>query len=149
MHPEKKAVSIDYGLAIVMLPTVMMGSFIGVIMNAYLPDLILQVLLTLLLAFLTIQSFLKARDIFKKENKKIKEKKKKDKEERSIKRILDDGAHIQVERKSIIMLKDEFTKTELPSMVRDEDYIFDDQTSDAPESIRDKNSFAVPANRKI
>lgn len=41
MHPEKKAVSIDYGLAIVMLPTVMMGSFIGVIMNAFLPDLIL------------------------------------------------------------------------------------------------------------
>lgn len=40
-HPEKNAVAIDYGLAIVMLPTVMMGSFIGVIMNAMLPDLIL------------------------------------------------------------------------------------------------------------
>lgn len=41
MHPDKKAVSIDYGLGIVMLPTVMMGSFIGVIMNAMLPELVL------------------------------------------------------------------------------------------------------------
>jgi len=41
MHPDKKAVAIDYGLAIVMLPTVMMGSYVGVIMNAMLPDLIL------------------------------------------------------------------------------------------------------------
>jgi hypothetical protein len=41
MHPEKQAVAIDYGLAIIMLPTVMMGSFIGVIMNAAMPDLVL------------------------------------------------------------------------------------------------------------
>ena len=54
MHPEKQAVAIDYGLAIIMLPTVMMGSFIGVIMNAAMPDLILQICLTLLLAFLTV-----------------------------------------------------------------------------------------------
>ena len=80
MHPEKKAVSIDYGLAIVMLPTVMMGSFLGVIMNAMLPDLILQILLTLLLGFLTVQSSMKARDIFNKENEKIKAKRKKQKE---------------------------------------------------------------------
>ena len=53
-HPEKKSVAIDYGLAIIMLPTVMMGSFIGVIMNAAMPDLILQVCLTLLLGFLTV-----------------------------------------------------------------------------------------------
>lgn len=82
MHPEKKAVAIDYGLAVVMLPTVMMGSYIGVIMNAMLPPLILQVCLTLLLGFLTVQSTLKARDIFKKENEKIKAKKKIAKEER-------------------------------------------------------------------
>jgi hypothetical protein len=41
MHPEKKAVAIDYGLAIIMLPTEMMGSFVGVIMNTAMPDLIL------------------------------------------------------------------------------------------------------------
>jgi len=107
MHPEKKAVAIDYGLAIVMLPTVMMGSYIGVIMNAMLPDLILQVLLTLLLGFLTVQSSLKARDIFKKENEKIKAKKKIAKEEkrdvresRNRNRVLDgDGTEDSIKKK--------------------------------------------------
>jgi uncharacterized membrane protein YfcA len=81
-HPEKNAVAIDYGLAIVMLPTVMMGSFIGVIMNAAMPDLILQICLTLLLAFLTVQSAFKARDIFRKENQKLKARKMAKKAER-------------------------------------------------------------------
>ena len=109
MHPEKKAVVIDYGLAIVMLPTVMMGSFVGVIMNAMLPELILQVLLTLLLAFLTVQSGLKAREIFNKENEKIKAKKKALKEQkRESQRILDEKAKDvpQVERRSIKMIRD-------------------------------------------
>ena len=75
--------AIDYGLAIIMLPTVMMGSFIGVIMNAAMPDLILQVCLTLLLAFLTVQSALKAREIMRKENAKIRAKKKAEKAEKA------------------------------------------------------------------
>jgi predicted membrane protein len=75
-------VAIDYGLAIIMLPTVMMGSFIGVIMNAAMPDLILQVCLTLLLAFLTVQSAFKAREIMKKENEKLRAKKKVEKEKK-------------------------------------------------------------------
>jgi len=87
MHPEKKSVAIDYGLAIVMLPTVMMGSFIGVIMNAAMPDLILQICLTLLLAFLTVQSAFKARDIFRKENEKLKARKIAKKAERMSKDI--------------------------------------------------------------
>jgi heme exporter protein D len=65
-----------------MLPTVMMGSFIGVIMNAAMPDLILQVCLTLLLAFLTVQSAFKAREILKKENEKLRAKKKVEKEKK-------------------------------------------------------------------
>ncbi len=65
-----------------MLPTVMMGSFIGVIMNKAMPDLILQVCLTLLLAFLTVQSGFKAREIMRKENEKIKAKKKAEKEKK-------------------------------------------------------------------
>ena len=75
--------AIDYGLAIIMLATVMMGSFIGVIMNAAMPDLILQVCLTLLLAFLTVQSALKAREIMRKENAKIRAKKKAEKAEKA------------------------------------------------------------------
>lgn len=32
-HPEKDAVIIDYGLATIMLPSVMMGSMLGVLAN--------------------------------------------------------------------------------------------------------------------
>ena len=41
-HPERKeCVVIDYGLASVMLPTVLMGSLVGVLVNVMLPGLIL------------------------------------------------------------------------------------------------------------
>ena len=40
-HPEKDAVLIDYSLASIMLPAVMMGSMIGVIANQALPPLVL------------------------------------------------------------------------------------------------------------
>ena len=39
-HPEKKkCVALDYGLATVMMPIVLMGSFIGVWFNIMLPDI--------------------------------------------------------------------------------------------------------------
>jgi uncharacterized membrane protein YfcA len=60
-HPVKDAVIIDYGLASIMLPAVMMGSMIGVLANVMLPSLVLQTSLTVLLVFLTIQAGLKAR----------------------------------------------------------------------------------------
>lgn len=40
-HPEKDAVIIDYGLATIMLPVVMMGSMIGVLLNIIFPSLLL------------------------------------------------------------------------------------------------------------
>lgn len=67
-HPQKDAIVIDYSLAIVMLPTVLMGSFIGVLINTIFPDVILLSILTLLLCYLTYQSGEKAVQIFKKEN---------------------------------------------------------------------------------
>ncbi len=60
-----------------MLPTVLMGSFLGVFINIAFPALILQVILTLLLLFLTVQSGMKAKQIYDKENQKAKEAKKK------------------------------------------------------------------------
>lgn len=60
-HPEKDAVVIDYSLATVMLPTVMMGSLIGVLLNVILPAMILQIILSFLLLVLSIQSGFKAR----------------------------------------------------------------------------------------
>ena len=67
MHPEKNAVVIDYGLATVMLPTVMMGSYFGVLVNMIVPSLIQHVVLTIMLFILCVQSSLKARQIFNKE----------------------------------------------------------------------------------
>jgi hypothetical protein len=70
-HPDKNAVLIDYGLATIMLPTVMMGSMIGVLGNIILPSLILQICLTLLLVVMTFKAGLKGYEIFKKENVRI------------------------------------------------------------------------------
>jgi len=66
-HPEKDTTAIDYGLAVVMLPTVLGGSFIGTLVTVLVPPLILQILLTCLLIFLTVQSGLKAKEIYMKE----------------------------------------------------------------------------------
>ena len=67
-HPDKDATCIEYGLANVMLPTVLIGSITGVIFNLMLPSLVLQILLTALLLFLAVQSGFKARSIYKKES---------------------------------------------------------------------------------
>jgi len=69
MHPYKETVSIDYGLAIVMLPTVLMGSFFGVIINVIFPPLILLVILALVLIFIAFRSAIKAKEIYLNENK--------------------------------------------------------------------------------
>lgn len=54
-HPDKKEnVLIDYTIAIVMLPVVMMGSLTGVFLNIMLPALVLQVILGVLLVVLSI-----------------------------------------------------------------------------------------------
>eukprot|EP00347_Sterkiella_histriomuscorum_P009630 403340471 len=70
-HPEKDAVIIDYSLATIMLPVVMMGSMIGVLLNIMFPSLLLQTILTIVLLLLTWQSLGKARTIYKKENLKL------------------------------------------------------------------------------
>lgn len=54
VHPEKEAVCIDYGVSTVMLPTVLIGSLIGVFINVSFPEVILQIMLTLLLIFLAV-----------------------------------------------------------------------------------------------
>ena len=78
-HPEKKtSISLDYGLATIMMPTVICGSFIGAILNSILPDIIIQGILGLLLFFLAFQAGVKASQMIRKENKAKKEKKEKE-----------------------------------------------------------------------
>ncbi len=52
-HPEKKATLIDFGIVIVMLPLVIVGSATGVLVNLRLPPVLLSACLTVLLLFLT------------------------------------------------------------------------------------------------
>ena len=47
-HPDKDACIIDYNLATVMMPTLLIGSFIGAFFNVMLPSLILIILLTIM-----------------------------------------------------------------------------------------------------
>ena len=53
-HPEKDAIIIDYGIVIVMMPLVLVGSYIGVIINIMCPGIILSFMLTLILVALTV-----------------------------------------------------------------------------------------------
>lgn len=53
-HPDKKATGIDYGIVIVMMPLVLVGSFTGVLINIMLPSLVLAIILTLLLLGLSV-----------------------------------------------------------------------------------------------
>jgi uncharacterized membrane protein YfcA len=67
-HPEKKATIIDYGVVIFMLPTVLLGSYLGVLFCIMVPTIYLSFILTALLLFLTFQSLLSAISIMKLED---------------------------------------------------------------------------------
>jgi hypothetical protein len=67
-HPEKEARTIDYGIVIVMMPMVVMGSFTGVLINIMLPSVTIIILLTLVLICLTIHSAIQAYSLHSKED---------------------------------------------------------------------------------
>lgn len=64
-HPEKKATNIDYGVVLFMLPTVLLGSYLGVLICIMTPTIVLSFILTSLLLFLTFQSLASAIKILK------------------------------------------------------------------------------------
>lgn len=61
-HPEKDSIIIDYSIATVMMPTVLIGSFIGAFINVTFPTIILTIILTIVLLVLGIYSIIKARE---------------------------------------------------------------------------------------
>ena len=68
-HPDKpNAVVIDYDLVTIMMPTNLAGAQIGALILVVFPSLIIQIILTLTLLALGIQSTFKAIEITKKEN---------------------------------------------------------------------------------
>ena len=58
-HPEKNAVVIDYNLAAIMLPIILMGSMLGVLVNIAIPSIYLNFFLFLALVILLVHSALK------------------------------------------------------------------------------------------
>ena len=68
-HPDKEnVVVIDYDLVSIMMPTTLAGAQIGAVILVVFPSIIIQIILTLMLGFLAIQSALKGIEITKKEN---------------------------------------------------------------------------------
>jgi uncharacterized membrane protein len=73
-HPNKDAPCVEYALTNVMLPTVLVGSQCGVLMNIVFPNMLLKIILAVLLIFLTFNTGRKARKTWDEETaKKVKE----------------------------------------------------------------------------
>ena len=71
-HPERNAVVVNYEVVMIMLPCVLIGGLIGVQINSMLPDIVILVLLTLLLIYMTYSSLMSGIKKFKEESKKKK-----------------------------------------------------------------------------
>ena len=68
-HPEKPGcTSIDYGMTNVMMPLTMVGSLVGAYVYVAFPDLVLQIILTLLLFILMMESGRKFIQTYRKES---------------------------------------------------------------------------------
>ena len=68
-NPDKpNQVVVDYSLAVIMMPTTLAGSQIGVLVLHTSPAVVIQTLLTLTMALLAYQSYRKAKQIMKKED---------------------------------------------------------------------------------
>lgn len=61
-HPDKpNMIVIDYSMSNIMMPTTLAGSQLGAMVLISFPALLIQIILTIVLALLTYQSFRKAR----------------------------------------------------------------------------------------
>lgn len=71
-HPDKDATCIDYGITNIMLPMVLVSANVGVIFNVVFPPIIITILLTLVIAYLTYVAARKSCQLYKKENEAMK-----------------------------------------------------------------------------
>jgi uncharacterized membrane protein YfcA len=65
-HNENKTV-IDHSITSIMIPMVLVGSYMGVMLNVMLPEVALAIILTLLLAYLTYTTTNKGLNLWNKE----------------------------------------------------------------------------------
>jgi uncharacterized membrane protein YfcA len=66
-NPDKDATIVDYNLCSMMLPLVLVGSFVGTIISSALPEAVLTMILIIMLIYLTYESLEKAVTLWKKE----------------------------------------------------------------------------------
>jgi hypothetical protein len=71
-HPYKKAKVIDYGIVVLMLPAIMLGSFLGVQVNIVVPQVVILTLLGVVLCFVSYRSTVKGIQLYKEEQLELK-----------------------------------------------------------------------------
>ena len=67
-HPYNDSVPIDYRIAMVLLPTIVLGSSMGIYLHQVLPEIVCSILLVLLLFFTAAKSWFKGKKMFKEES---------------------------------------------------------------------------------
>ena len=67
-HPNKEGVAIDYTIAMVLLPAIIIGSTVGVILHSILPEIICSIMLVLLLLTTATKSYFKGRVMWREES---------------------------------------------------------------------------------
>ena len=66
-HPSADKTVIDYNLASIMMPAVMFGAFVGLYLSVMLPAAVTTILLTVILAYMTFNTYKKMINLCKKE----------------------------------------------------------------------------------
>ena len=68
-NPDKRdSTSIDYGMTNVMMPLILIGSLVGAYIYVAFPDIVIQIILTILLFVLMLESGRKFRELYTKES---------------------------------------------------------------------------------
>jgi uncharacterized membrane protein YfcA len=67
-HPHAERTVVDYNLAAIMMPAVFLGSFSGLFLAGLLPEALITILLTLILLYLTFNTYKKTMALCKKES---------------------------------------------------------------------------------
>ena len=67
-HPHADRTVVDYNIAAIMMPTILLGSFSGFYLSAMLPETVTMAFLTLILFYMTYKSYKKMRAMFAKES---------------------------------------------------------------------------------
>lgn len=73
-HPSKKATLVDYSIVILMLPAVMVGSFVGAQLNIIMPETLLLFLLGSILIYISVKTTRQAMDLYEKDREAAKSK---------------------------------------------------------------------------